>query len=327
VKGRAILLLLAAGASEGCALSDLQRHIPAAPLETFVRHELMVALTNHAVGAAQALAAVLAIVLGFVCWYEATEGASWAKLARTYVMGMAGCAFVLGSWSSSVGVPATVRWLGLWAERAVFDTNWQADAPGPWKEYFRVGGRVSSLALRLFALQGGAAGGGDLTSPDSPEASYTAAIAHWVDSAFGAVFLQINSVFAFVLGILVRDVQAWLVGFYTLVGPFCVPALMLPTTRGIFWGWLRAYGSVCLWSLLLRVNEAFALVWLDVFRSVVPAFGDNAPGGAVAIAVALESGAMGLLVLNLLISLGYLAVPVAAHLLINAAGRPFRGAL
>jgi hypothetical protein len=70
------------------------------------------------------------------------------------------------------------------------------------------------------------------------------------------------------------------------------------------------------------------MVWVDVFRGAVPAFGDNvSPGGAVAVAAAIESGAMGLLVLNLLISMGYLTVPVAAHLLVSAAGRPFRGVL
>jgi hypothetical protein len=237
---------------------------------------------------------------------------------------MAGCAFVLGSWNASVGVPTTVRQLGLWAERAVFDTNWQRDTPGPWTGYFHLGGQVSTLALRLFEALGQQVGG----EGGSAEASYAAAVAHWLDSAFGAVFLQINSVFAFVLAILVRDVQAWLVGLYTLVGPFCAVGLMLPSTRAVFWGWLRAYGSLCLWSLLLRVNEAFAMVWVDVFRGAVPAFGDNAtPGGMFAVAVAIESGSMGLLVLNLLISLGYLSVPVAAHMLVNAAGRPFRGAL
>jgi hypothetical protein len=328
VRGRVLLVVLTAALTIGCALSDLPRHVPAVQMETFVRNERMVELTKRAVTSAETLAAVLGIVLGFVCWYQATEGASWGRLARTYVVGMAGCAFVLGSWNVGVGVPATVRWLGLWAERAVFETNWQGDTPGPWAGYFRLGGKVSSLALRLFAVQGGALGDQGTGDPNSAEVSYPAAVAHWLDSGFGAVFLQINSVFAFVLGILVRDVQAWLVGFYTLVGPFCALALVLPASRAVFWGWLRAYGSVCLWSLLLRANEAFAMVWVDVFRGSVPAFADNAsPGGALAVAVAIESGAMGLLVLNLLISLGYLTVPVAAHLLVNAAGRPFRGAV
>ncbi len=326
MKLRALLLFLLAVGTTGCGLSDLQRHVPAVHMETFVREQRMVELTKRAVSAAETLAAVLGIVLAFWCWYEATEGASWARLARIYIVGMASSAFVLGSWNSNIGAPATVRWLGLWAERAVFDSNWQSDMPGPWAEYFRLGGKVSSLALRLFAVQGGALGDEGANEPGAAEASYPAAIAHWLDSGFGAVFIQINSVFAFVLGILVRDVQAWLVGFYTLIGPFCALTLMLPSTRAIFGGWLRAYGSVCLWSLLLRVNEAFAMMWVDVFRGAVPAFADSvSPGGAVAVAAAIESGAMGLLVLNLLISVGYLTVPVAAHLLVSAAGRPFRG--
>ena len=327
MKARVLLLLSLGVVTAGCALTDLQRNVPAVPMETFVRHAGMVELTKRAVSAADSLAAVLGIVLGFMCWYQATEGASWAKLGRTYVVGMVGCAFVLASWNASVGVPATVRWLGLWAERVVFDGNWQPDGAGPWAGYFRLSAKVSSLALRLFAVLGGAAPS-EVSDPTAPDIGYPAAIAHWLDSGSGALFLQVNSVFAFILGVFVRDVQAWLVGFYTLVGPLCAVSLLLPSTRSIFWGWLRAYGSVCLWSLLLRVNEAFAIVWVDVVRNAVPAFAENAyPGGPLAVAVAIESGGMGLLLLNLLISLGYLAVPVAAHLLVNGAGRPFRGAL
>ncbi|HKC11713.1 MAG TPA: hypothetical protein VKI41_06610, partial [Vicinamibacteria bacterium] len=142
MKLRALLLFLLAVGTTGCGLSDLQRHVPAVHMETFVREQRMVELTKRAVSAAETLAAVLGIVLAFWCWYEATEGASWARLARIYIVGMASSAFVLGSWNSNIGAPATVRWLGLWAERAVFDSNWQSDMPGPWAEYFRLGGKV-----------------------------------------------------------------------------------------------------------------------------------------------------------------------------------------
>lgn len=84
--------------------------------------------------------------------------------------------------------------------------------------------------------------------------------------------------------------------------------MILPSTRGIFHGWVKAYASFCLWPCLFGIMERIsdALPWATFFAGVRT--GSTAP---LALADAATQGAAMLLIGNVVFFFAYLSVPVA----------------
>ena len=102
------------------------------------------------------------------------------------------------------------------------------------------------------------------------------------------------------------------------------PTVILPSTRGIFLGWVKAYGSLCLWPCLFGIMERIAdsLPWALFFGVI-----DTKTLNPIILADAVTQGVAMMFIGNLVFFFVYLAVPVAAWKLVNAVGQPFRGAL
>jgi len=141
----------------------------------------------------------------------------------------------------------------------------------------------------------------------------------------GAALLILNGTAIWFMAAILQNIHAWLVAFYTILLPLVAPCLVLPWTRRIFYGWVRAYVSLCLWPMMFGICEivAASVKW-GAFLGVA----NNARGaslGQLAEQVVAAQGA--LVTTNVLFLFVYLSVPVASYMLVNAAGRPFRGSL
>jgi len=125
--------------------------------------------------------------------------------------------------------------------------------------------------------------------------------------------------------VLLQSAQVWLLVFHFALGSLCAPMLILPSTRAVFWGWLRQYLSVCLWTpvlcvmdrVMLAVPAALGNAWLAATWS--NDLGRFAEGLVTAY---VSSG-----IIAVLIALAYLSTPFTAYGLVNGLGRPFRSAL
>lgn len=111
--------------------------------------------------------------------------------------------------------------------------------------------------------------------------------------------------------------------FYQMVGPLVVPFVILPQTRHVFIGWLRTFIALSLWPSLFALAERLAVAvpystWIGT---------DGYTGGLISGIEVIMLGQFMFLVLNVVFFFVYLGIPVAAHLLVSGAARPFRGVL
>ena len=98
------------------------------------------------------------------------------------------------------------------------------------------------------------------------------------------------------------------------------PVDVVVMTRNVFLGWLRTYISVALWPVLFAFAERLALAipwsaWLGV--------ADGAVDGWDFISRIMQ-GEMMLLIFNITFFFVYLSIPIASHLIVSGASRPFR---
>ena len=149
------------------------------------------------------------------------------------------------------------------------------------------------------------------------------AVAEWHTSWVGALLDWINSVGVLFMKMMLQVSHAWLVAFYTMIGPLAAMCLMTPWTRRIFWGYCRTYLSICLWPFLFAVAERVAqAVPFGYMFAVVRTAGTTSDPWIAAAAVG--RGGIMMLVCNVLFFFVYLGIPLAAARLVNAAGVPFR---
>jgi hypothetical protein len=195
------------------------------------------------------LAGLGAILLGFVCWYRATHGSSWVRLLGTYLGGLLGCVFVLGTWFAPIGVPEAGLGFARWTGEQLKPSQ------NPWVQYQQRARNLATATLTLFKVVGKG------QSDQAEEASFKTAEAavYWLTEATSGQLVQQWWPLSYGITVLLQSAQAWLLAFYFALGPLCAPMLILPSTRGVFWGWLRQYLSVCLWTPVLCVMDRVML--------------------------------------------------------------------
>ena len=113
---------------------------------------------------------------------------------------------------------------------------------------------------------------------------------------------------------------AWLISFYWMLTPIVAPMVILPQTRGVFVGWLKTYVSVALWPMFFAFTErlALAIPWTVWMHS------SQGAQGTLDIATSIAQGQIMLLVFNITFFFVYLSIPIASHLIVSGASRPFR---
>jgi hypothetical protein len=138
-----------------------------------------------------------------------------------------------------------------------------------------------------------------------------------------AAAIALNATGIFVMRLILNVAFVWLVAFYKMVGPLAIPFVILPQTRSIFLGWLRTFASISLWPWLFALAERLAVAipystWIGT---------DLYSGDIVSGINVIVQGQIMFLAINVVFFFVYLGIPVAAHLLVSGAGRPFRGAV
>jgi len=275
--------------------------------------------TGRELGAA--LAGTLTLVFALYSGFYALHGGSGERhglgaLVRSFLYGTLACAYVLAT--------ANHPRLGLdqWA-REFGTALGDAFKPSgdPFAEFTQ---GVALLATRITELERevGSAGPAD---PMDPSWTAAAAAGSWYLSVPGVLLMVVNGTAAWVMSLVLQSVHAWLVTLYTMLVPVLAPSLILPLTRRIFYGWLKAYLSLCLWPMMFGLCERVvgAVKWGLMF-SLLDA---TAVGNPLDKATAVESATVSLLIINIVFFFVYLSVPVASYMIVNAAGRPFRGAV
>jgi hypothetical protein len=135
-----------------------------------------------------------------------------------------------------------------------------------------------------------------------------------------AGLVGLNAIAIYIMKMVMQVSYAWLISFYWMMTPIVAPLVILPQTRGIFLGWLKAYVSVAMWPMLFAFAERLAIAipwsaWLGVRDGLTDAF---------EITASIAQGEFMLLIFNITFFFVYLSIPIASYLIVAGASRPFR---
>jgi hypothetical protein len=252
------------------------------------------------------LAAIEALILAFVCWYRIHLGVAWLALAKDWLVGITVCAFVLTTAGTAAGLEHWIWNLGVYLG--------QLFHPGGgflMERYDRTIGQTADAILTL-----------KRSYPNWPatDSRIVEAFAWIFSFPQTAVFVAANAVGMYLMKMVMQISYAWLISFYWMLTPIVAPTAILPQTRGIFIGWLRTYLSIALWPMFFAFAERLALAipwsaWLGV--------GETAADPLDLISSVMQGQIM-LVIFNITFFFVYLSIPIASHMIISGAARPFR---
>jgi hypothetical protein len=146
------------------------------------------------------------------------------------------------------------------------------------------------------------------------------AFAWQLSSPYAAALIALNSIAIYIMKMVMQVSYAWLISFYWMLTPIVAPMVILPQTRGVFLGWLKTYISVALWPMFFAFAERLALaipwgIWLNASQGAQNTWD---------IATSIAQGQIMLLIFNITFFFVYLSIPLASHLIVSGAARPFR---
>jgi hypothetical protein len=277
------------------------------PLQTGLQQAPVTSAVQQAVALGFELASAFVVLLGFHCWYRAQHGDPWISLLKDYLGGTVVCIVLLETMRSGTG---PVDWI-LKAGLALGETF----SPGPHAldVLNQVVNRYGQIVLNV--VQNPAA-----ALPSAPY-RFVEAWQYYMSFPLVAAAVAANATGIFVMRLILHVAFVWLVAFYRMMGPLAVPFVILPQTRHVFVGWLRTLVSISLWPWLFALAERLAVAipystWIGT---------DTYAGDLVSGINVIVQGQLMFLALNVVFFFVYLGLPVAAHLLVSGAGRPFRG--
>jgi hypothetical protein len=321
VKGRLGLAVLAAMLSAACLTPRALGRMQGLQAENLIKAPEVGRAIDNARALGGTMAGTLAICYALYAGLLTSQGAGGEKggaggHVRSFLYGLVAAAYVIGTVGNPrFGVDRWIREMG----RSLGDT--MKPSTTPLGEYLQATSLLSTNVKELARRVG--LGEAVATTPE--EMATAQAVAHWSMSLPGTALMVVNGTAIWFMAAILQSVHSWLVAFYTVLLPLVAPCLVLPWTRRIFYGWVRAYVSLCLWPMMFGICEiVVASVKWGAFLGVA----QNARGaslGRLAEDIVAAQGA--LVTTNVLFLFVYLSVPVASYMLVNAAGRPFRGSL
>jgi hypothetical protein len=265
---------------------------------------------SEAVSKGKAIGAVIAtieaLILAFVSWYRIHTGAAWLSIAKDWLVGIFICSFILATAGTAGGLEHWIWDVGVYLGQQFNPTN------GFLMENFdKAVGQHGELFL---AIQKVAPGLGE------DERRIVEAFAWQFSSPQVAGLVGLNAIAIYIMKMVMQVSYAWLISFYWMMTPIVAPLVILPQTRGIFLGWLKAYVSVALWPMLFAFAERLAIAipwsaWLGVRDGLTDPF---------EIATSIAQGEFMLLIFNITFFFVYLSIPIASYLIVAGASRPFR---
>jgi hypothetical protein len=300
-------LVLAAAATSGC--TNVLGELDGLPLRVGLEQGLVTEAVAKAVAVGWKLASALVVLLGFHCWYRATHGDAWISLLKDYLGGIVVCVFFLASMQGGGGPVDWIQQAGLYLGDQFAPGNHALEAVS------QIVARYGGIVLDVVQKPAG--------SSAQTAFRFVEAWQYYMSFPLVAIAIAANTAGIFLMRLILHVAFVWLVAFYRMVGPLAVPFVILPQTRHVFLGWLRTFVSIALWPWLFALAERLALAipystWIgtDLYK------GDLVSGINVII-----QGQLMFLALNVVFFFVYLGIPIAAHLLVSGAGRPFRGAI
>ncbi len=348
-----LLLVATTGCISPAALGHMHALKASDLLDPAIGGNQVVDAVQTAQRAGAALAAIFALIAALGCAHKAREGeGGWTKLMGGYLTGIFWAAALIGTWGSSIGADVLIRGAGDELAEAF------KAAGGTWDSYFHLADQSAQAIMTLDVEVGkgdvagtngssstptpaglgpsvgtprvGPVAVGDSSSSQPGEWDIASGVASFYSRGVALPLLALNGTAAYIQEILLQSIGAWLVVLYTIVGPMAAACLVLPATRSIFWGWIRAMCSLALWGALFGIAERITqTVPAALARGIVDAgatCGLTAGCGLLELAEASMAYTISLALTNIVLITIYLSVPVAAWMLVNAAGRPFKGA-
>jgi hypothetical protein len=253
------------------------------------------------------LAGMEALILAFVCWYRIHTGGHWLNVTKDWFLGILVCAFVLTTAGTSAGVEQWIWKVGVYLGEQF------TPAKGFLMENYNLA--VGRAAQTILMLQNLAA-----TNPGGSDGRVVEAVAWLYATPYVAVAVAINSVAIYVMKMVMQISYAWLISFYWMLTPIVAPMVILPQTRGVFVGWLKSFISICLWPMFFAFAERLALAipwnaWIGT---------TDGAGSPFAMVGSIVQSELMMIIFNVAFFFVYLSIPIASHLIVSGASRPFR---
>jgi hypothetical protein len=252
------------------------------------------------------LAGIEALLLAFVCWYRIHAGGQWLSITKDWFFGIIVCALILTSAGTSAGFERWIWKVGVYLGQQFNPTE------GFLMENFNKA--VGQHADVIMTLQKAA------PNLDADTQRMVEAVVWQFSSPYVAGFVALNATAIYFMKMVMQVSYAWLISFYWMLTPLVVPMVILPQTRSVFLGWLKAYISVALWPMFFAFAERLALAipwsaWLGL--------GDGTADKWALTVNVLQGEAM-LAIFNITFFFVYLSIPIASYLMVSGASRPFR---
>jgi len=299
------LVIVLALVSSGCT-ADVLGRMKGFDVIQIIQSAPVIEAVQRAKNIGRILAGIEALILAFVCWYRIHAGGHWLSITKDWFFGILVCAFILTSAGTSAGFEQWIWRVGVYLG--------QQFSPAQGFLIESLNNAVAANADAILTIQKGLLG-------DGTEAWRLAeAFAFQLSAPMAAGLIALNAIAIYIMKMVMQVSYAWLISFYWMLTPIVAPMVILPQTRGVFIGWLETYVSVALWPMFFAFAERLALaipwaVWMNSSQGAQ---------GTWDIATSIAQGQIMLLVFNITFFFVYLSIPVASHLIVSGASRPFR---
>jgi hypothetical protein len=306
MKNRLAVVLMLALLSAGCT-ADILGRMKGFDVVQIIQSAPVTEAVQKAKNIGRVLAGIEALILAFVCWYRIHAGGHWLAITKDWFFGILVCAFILTSAGTSAGLEQWIWRVGVYLGQLF------TPAEGFLMEnYNKAVGQAAQLVMLLQDVAAGNRSGTD--------SRVVEAVAWFYATPLVAVAVAVNSIGIYLMKMVMQVSYAWLISFYWMLTPIVAPMVILPQTRGVFLGWLKTYISVALWPMFFAFAErlALAIPW----SAWIGATAGSADGFGIVTSI-LQSEIM-LVIFNITFFFVYLSIPIASHLIVSGASRPFR---
>ena len=305
MKARLGLVLSLAFLTAGCT-ADVLGRLKGFDVMQIIRSAPVAEAVQKAKTLGSMLAGIEALILAFVSWYRIHTGAPWLAIAKDWFVGIAVCAFILLSAGTATGLE---QW--IWRAGVYLGEQFNPAEGFLIENFNKAVGQHSGLFLHIQRI---------VPNVRSDEQRAVEAVAWIFSSPYVSAFVGLNAIGIYVMKMVMQVSYAWLISFYWMACPVVAPMVILPQTRGVFLGWLRTYVSVALWPMFFAFAErlALAIPWTAWIGAA-----DSAADGWQVVTSILQ-GELMLLIFNIAFFFVFLSIPIASHLIVSGASRPFR---
>ena len=298
-------VLVLAALSSGCT-ADVLGRMKGFDVMQIVQSQPVVEAVLKARDFGRVLAGIEALILAFVCWYRIHIGVPWLAITKDWFLGILACAYVL----TTAGTPAGLeRW--IWNVGVYLGQQFNPGQGFLMENFDKAVGQHGALILWL-----------QQNTPflTDDQRRLVEAIGWQLSSPYMAGVVGLNAMGIYLMKMVMQVSYAWLISFYWMLTPLIAPMVILPQTRHVFLGWLKTYISISLWPLFFAFAERLALAipwtaWLGAGDSTTDPW---------LLTTDIAQGELMLLIFNVTFFFVYLSIPIASHLIVSGASRPFR---